>query len=63
MKMESQTTINLPGKTSNNKDLPKKKVNRKRIIKKLRQKSQYFILVLIMILLYKNGISKDGKFS
>ena len=34
--MESQTTINLPEKTSNNKDLPKKKVNRKKIIKKLR---------------------------
>ena len=32
--MESQTTINLPQKTSNNKDLPKKKVNRKK--KKLR---------------------------
>ena len=28
--MESQTTINLPEKTSNNKDLPKKKVNRKK---------------------------------
>ena len=29
IKLESQTTINLPEKTSNNKDLPKKKVNRK----------------------------------
>ena len=28
--MESQTTINLPEKTSNNEDLPKKKVNRKK---------------------------------
>ena len=28
--MESQTTINLPEKTSNNKALPKKKVNRKK---------------------------------
>ena len=27
--MESKKTINLPEKTSNNKDLPKKKVNRK----------------------------------
>ena len=27
--MESQKTINLPEKTSNNKDLPKKKANRK----------------------------------
>ena len=34
--MESQATINLPEKTSNNKDLPKKKVNRKRITKKVR---------------------------
>ena len=28
--MKSQTTINLTDKTSNNKDLPKKKVNRKK---------------------------------
>ena len=28
--MESQKTINLPEKGSNNKDLPKKKVNRKK---------------------------------
>ena len=28
--MESQTTINLPEKTSNDKDLPKKKINRKK---------------------------------
>ena len=28
--MESQATINLPEKTSNNKNLPKKKVNRKK---------------------------------
>ena len=61
--MESQKTINLPEKTSNNKDLPKKMSIEKRITKKLRWKSQYFLLVLIMILLYKNGISKDCKFS
>ena len=30
MKMESQETINLPEKTFNNKDLPNKKVNRKK---------------------------------
>ena len=29
--MESQTNINLPEKISNNKDLPKRKVNRKKI--------------------------------
>ena len=35
--MESKKTINLPDKTSNNKDLPKKKVNRKtKKTKKLR---------------------------
>ena len=34
--MESQTTINLPEKTSNNKDLPKKKVNRKKIKKEIK---------------------------
>ena len=34
--MESQTTINLPEKASNNKDLPKKKVNRKKIKKKIK---------------------------
>ena len=28
--MESQATINLPKKTSNNKNLPKKKANRKK---------------------------------
>ena len=28
--MKSQTTINLPEKTSNDKDLPKKKLNRKK---------------------------------
>ena len=33
--MESKKTINLPDKTSNNKDLAKKKVNRKKT-KKLR---------------------------
>ena len=30
VKMESKTTINLPEKTSNNKDLLKKKVNRRK---------------------------------
>ena len=34
--MESQTTINLPEKTSNNKDLPKKKVNRKKNNKEIK---------------------------
>ena len=34
--MESQKTINLPEKTSNNKDLPEKKVNRKQNNKQLR---------------------------
>ena len=34
--MEPIKTINLPEKTSNNKDLPKKKVNRKKNNKKLR---------------------------
>ena len=58
--MESQKTINLPEKTFNNKDFPKKKANRK---KNNKERSQYFLLVLIMILLYKNGISKDCKFS
>ena len=59
--IESKITINLPEKTSNNKDLPKKRLIEKRIIKKLRYKSQYFILVLFIIPLYKNGISKDCK--
>ena len=30
IKMKSQTTINLPEKTSNNKNLSKKKVNKKK---------------------------------
>ena len=34
--MESKITINLPEKTSDNKSLPKKKVNKRRITKKLR---------------------------
>ena len=34
--MERKKTINLPGKASNNKDLPKKKVNKKKIRKILR---------------------------
>ena len=50
--MESQKTINLPEKTSDNKYLLKKGSIRKKITK-LRQKSQYFLSVLIMILLYK----------
>ena len=36
MKMESIKTINLPEKTSHNKDLPKKKVNKKKNNKKIR---------------------------
>ena len=51
--MESKKTINLPEKTLDNKDLPKKRSIKRRITKKLRQKSQYFLSVLIMILLYK----------
>ena len=34
--MESKITINLPEKTSNNKDLPKKKVNRKKNNKEIK---------------------------
>ena len=34
--MESQATINLPEKTFDNKDLPKKKVNRKKIKKEIK---------------------------
>ena len=34
--MESQKTINLPEKTSNNKDLPNKKVNRKKNKKEIK---------------------------
>ena len=34
--MESQTTINLPEKTSDNKNLPKKKVNKKRNQKQIK---------------------------
>ena len=34
--MESIKTINLPEKTSNNQDLPKKKVNRKKNNKEMR---------------------------
>ena len=46
-------TINLPEKTSDNKNLPKKKVNKKRNKKEIKIESQYFLLVLIIILLYK----------
>ena len=45
--MEFQKTINVPEKTSNNKDLLKKGSIQKRIIgamtRKLRKKSQYFL--------------------
>ena len=51
--MEYKITINLPEKTSDNKNLPKKRSIKRRITKKLRHKSQYFLSVLIMILLYK----------
>ena len=51
--MGSQKTINLPEKTSDIKYLLKKGSIRKKITKKLGQKSQYFLSVLIMILLYK----------
>ena len=34
--MKSQKTINLPEKTSDNKDLPKKKVNKKRNSEKIK---------------------------
>ena len=34
--MESQKTINLPEKTSDNKNLPKKKVNKKRNKKEIK---------------------------
>ena len=40
MKMESIKTINLPKKTFNNKDLPKKKVNKKKNNKVIKIKSQ-----------------------
>ena len=50
--MESIKTINLPEKTSDNKYLLKKGSIRKKITK-LKQESQYFLSVLIMILLYK----------
>ena len=36
--MESQKTINLPEKTSDNKNLPKKKVNRKKNKKEIMTK-------------------------
>ena len=34
--MKSKITINLPGKTSDNKNLPKKKVNKKKNNKEIR---------------------------
>ena len=51
--MESIKTVNLPEKTSHNKDLPRKKVNKKKNSKEIKKESQYFLSVLIMILLYK----------
>ena len=60
--MEFINTINLPEKNSNNKNLPKKISIKGGIKKKLREKNQYFLLVSIMILLYKKRISKDWKF-
>ena len=51
--MESIKTINLPEKASDNKYLLKKGSIRKKITKKLKQKSPYFLSVIIMILLYK----------
>ena len=50
--MESKKTINLPEKTFDNKDLPKKKVNKKNN-KEIRIENQCFLSVLIMILLCK----------
>ena len=37
--MESQATINLPEKTSDNKNLPKKKVNKKKNKKEIKIKN------------------------
>ena len=60
--MDFQKTINLPKKTSSNNDLSKKETIRKKT-KKLKQKKQYLLSAYIMILLYKNGISKNCKCS
>ena len=60
--MESIKTINLPEKTSDNKNLPKKKVNNKKNNKGIKIEKPILSISLIMILLYKNGISKDCKF-
>ena len=52
--MESKKTINLPEKTSDNKDLRKKKVNKKkRKNKEIRIEKTILSTVLIMILLYQ----------
>ena len=60
LKMESQTTINLPDKTSNNKDLPKKKVNRKKNNKET--KIEKPILCQSWFYCIKDRISKGCKF-
>ena len=51
--MESKITTNLPEKTSDKKIYQRKRSIKRRITKKLRWKSQYFLSVLILILLYK----------
>ena len=40
--MESKKTINLPGKTLDNKDLPKKKVNKKKNNKEIQVEKPIF---------------------
>ena len=62
IKMESQKTINLPEKTFDNKDLPKKNVNKKRNKKEIKTEKPISVLilsVLIMILLYKRWNFKN----
>ena len=54
--MEPKKTINLP----DNKDLPKKKVNRKKNNKEIKIEKP---ILSIMILFIKDGISKNCKFS
>ena len=53
--MESKKTMNLPEKTSNNKDLPKKKVNKKNNNKEIKIEKPILSIsfLSIMILLYK----------
>ena len=50
--MESINTINSPKKTSDNKDLPENKVNKKRNKKEIKIEKPMLSLFLIMILLY-----------